>query len=235
MAEKHDSCQISKAGPESKPPKEFTLRIAPQEGAPPLVRFAICPVAEGSEEFYQAEWLLNPSGNKKRDSGIDLPCPQDVHIPAGKLVKFGLGVKARAFNLFWHCAAGGQLPPVAVPTAYELRPRSSIAQVEKEATPSGSWADGDIPGRPQRVLLMPNSPGTIDVGYVGELKVQLFNAGSEDVVLQRGEAVMQIVVPSLTPVEYVRADLGTEFEKMSFPDTERGAGGFGSTGAGGQT
>lgn len=67
-----------------------------------------------------------------------------------------------------------------------------------------------------------NSPGTIDPDYRGEIKVILFNAGSTDFTVQRGDRIAQLVFSRLTAVELV------EVEEIS--DTERGAGGFGHTG-----
>jgi dUTP pyrophosphatase len=68
-----------------------------------------------------------------------------------------------------------------------------------------------------------NTPGLIDAGYRGEIKVLLVNHGAEPVVLNRGDRVAQLVVQrveqvALTPVS-------------ELPDSVRGAGGFGSTGA----
>jgi dUTP pyrophosphatase len=67
-----------------------------------------------------------------------------------------------------------------------------------------------------------NAPGTIDSGYRGEVGVILFNAGAEDVRIDRGDRVAQMVVQTLPEVELVAADELTA--------TERGDGGFGSTG-----
>lgn len=67
-----------------------------------------------------------------------------------------------------------------------------------------------------------NAPGTIDADYRGEVQVLLINHGSEPVVIRRGDRIAQMVV---APV--VQADLHVVEE---LPDTERGAGGFGSTG-----
>lgn len=67
-----------------------------------------------------------------------------------------------------------------------------------------------------------NSPGTIDPDYRGELRVLLLNTGSEPVTLQRGDRMAQLVLHrfEVCPVEEVDA----------LDSTERGTGGFGSTG-----
>ena len=67
-----------------------------------------------------------------------------------------------------------------------------------------------------------NAPGTIDADYRGELKVLLVNLSDQPVIINHGDRVAQMVI-----AKYERA----EFEQVdSLEDTERGAGGFGSTG-----
>ncbi|MBT8488025.1 MAG: dUTP diphosphatase [Gemmatimonadetes bacterium] len=71
-------------------------------------------------------------------------------------------------------------------------------------------------------ITLPNSPGTIDPDYRGELRVIMQNTGPDAVTLTRGERIAQLVfarfeAPEIGEVEEVTA-------------TERGAGGFGSTG-----
>ena len=67
-----------------------------------------------------------------------------------------------------------------------------------------------------------NSPGTIDADYRGEIKVLLINHGAESFEIQHGERIAQMVI-----AKYERV----EFELVaSLDETERGAGGFGSTG-----
>ena len=67
-----------------------------------------------------------------------------------------------------------------------------------------------------------NSPGTIDADYRGEIKVILVNLSNEPFVIQAGERIAQMVVARHEQIEW------DEVEVLS--DTERGAGGFGSTG-----
>ncbi len=92
-----------------------------------------------------------------------------------------------------------------IPEGYEgqVRPRSGLA-LKKGVT----------------VL---NSPGTIDSDYRGEVKVILINLGQEEVVIERGERIAQLVIAPVTRAELV------EVEEVS--QTSRGAGGFGSTGS----
>jgi dUTP pyrophosphatase len=68
-----------------------------------------------------------------------------------------------------------------------------------------------------------NSPGTIDADYRGEIKVPLINLGTEDFVIARGDRIAQMVVCPVTLAELVEVE--------SLDDTERGVGGFGSSGA----
>lgn len=71
-----------------------------------------------------------------------------------------------------------------------------------------------------------NSPGTIDSDYRGEVQVLLINHGDEPFTVKRGERIAQLVVAPVT-----RAAL---IEARSASATGRGAGGFGSTGRGGE-
>jgi dUTP pyrophosphatase len=67
-----------------------------------------------------------------------------------------------------------------------------------------------------------NTPGTIDADYRGEVKVILINHGPEDFVIRRGERIGQLVVAPVVQATWT--------EVASLDETERGAGGFGSTG-----
>ncbi|MGI4992907.1 dUTP diphosphatase [Halobacteriovorax sp. GFR7] len=71
-------------------------------------------------------------------------------------------------------------------------------------------------------LLVVNSPGTIDCDYRGEVKIILGNFGKEDFIIKHGERIAQMV---MAPVWQARISAVDELT-----DTERGAGGFGSTG-----
>ena len=93
---------------------------------------------------------------------------------------------------------------IALPPGFELqiRPRSGLAL--------------------KNGIILPNSPGTIDEDYRGELQVIVMNAGTEPFTIERGMRIAQAV---LAPV--VRA-AWTEVAELD--ETQRGAGGFGSTG-----
>ena len=72
-------------------------------------------------------------------------------------------------------------------------------------------------------ITMPNSPGTIDPDYRGELRVILQNTGPEPVDIARGERIAQLVFARFTSPDIVEA--------VELSATSRGEGGFGSTGA----
>lgn len=95
---------------------------------------------------------------------------------------------------------------IELPVGYEaqIRPRSGLA-IKKGIT-----------------LL--NTPGTIDADYRGEIKIILANISNEEFVVNKGDRIAQMVIASHVQAEWVEVD-----ELMA---TERGAGGFGSTGVG---
>tara|TARA_B100000161_G_scaffold174990_1_gene125640 strand:+ start:157 stop:594 length:438 start_codon:yes stop_codon:yes gene_type:complete len=67
-----------------------------------------------------------------------------------------------------------------------------------------------------------NTPGTIDSDYRGEIKIILFNHGNEDFIINNKDRIAQMV---LTPIIKMQLE-----ETNELPDTNRGEGGFGSTG-----
>jgi dUTP pyrophosphatase len=68
-----------------------------------------------------------------------------------------------------------------------------------------------------------NGPGLIDPGYRGEVSVLLINHGSEAVAFRRGERIAQLMIVAVPEVSWREAD--------RLENTDRGAGGFGSTGS----
>lgn len=94
---------------------------------------------------------------------------------------------------------------VALPAGYELqvRPRSGLAL--------------------KHGIVLPNSPGTIDEDFRGELQVIVMNAGPEPFTVTRGMRIAQAVLAPVTRAAW--------HETTTLEDTERGEGGFGSTGA----
>lgn len=138
-----------------------------------------------------------------------LPGTDDVPLPAYQTAE------AAAMDL--HAAVVDPLPiapgqvvavpcgfQIAVPSGHEaqIRPRSGLAA--------------------KHALLLPNSPGTIDADYRGEVKVLLLNGGKEPFTVTRGMRIAQMLI---VPVPRVRWK-----EVAELPGTARGDGGFGSTG-----
>lgn len=64
--------------------------------------------------------------------------------------------------------------------------------------------------------------GTIDSGYSGSIRVKLYNLGDTDYQIQRGDKIIQLVIMPCVYCEFTQVD--------KFAETERGDGGFGSTG-----
>lgn len=72
-------------------------------------------------------------------------------------------------------------------------------------------------------LSIVNTPGTVDAGYRGEIQVLLINTDhTTPVVLHRGDRIAQLVIQRVERAAFVEVD--------RLPDSERGAGGYGSTG-----
>jgi dUTP pyrophosphatase len=69
-----------------------------------------------------------------------------------------------------------------------------------------------------------NSPGLIDSGYRGEIKVIAINMDSASLKIARGDRIAQLVILPVPPVTYEEVD--------RLPESDRGEGGFGSTGTG---
>lgn len=93
---------------------------------------------------------------------------------------------------------------IEVPPGYEcqIRPRSGMA-----------FTHG---------VTVFNSPGTVDSDYRGEMKILLFNASDNPFLIEPGDRIAQLVFAPVTQVEF------TEVSELS--ETDRGAGGWGSTG-----
>ena len=93
---------------------------------------------------------------------------------------------------------------VAIPQGYEIqvRPRSGLAL--------------------KHGITVPNTPGTIDSDYRGELKVLLINHGDQPFAIARGDRVAQLVLAPVTQAHWQEVE--------TLDDTARGTGGFGSTG-----
>lgn len=93
---------------------------------------------------------------------------------------------------------------IALPPGYEaqIRPRSGLAH--------------------RLGVTLLNTPGTIDADYRGEIRVIVINLGQEAATLRAGDRIAQMVVARFARVEWAEVE--------TLDETERGSGGFGSTG-----
>ena len=130
-------------------------------------------------------------------------CPRYAHGPS----------EDAGMDLF--AATGAELEPhqwkslrtgisVEIPPGYEgqVRPRSGLAR--------------------RHGLTLLNSPGTIDPGFRGEIQVTLINFGSQTYHVRAGDRIAQLVLSSYASVEWELSE--------TLAESERGTGGFGSTG-----
>lgn len=93
---------------------------------------------------------------------------------------------------------------MALPAGYEaqIRPRSGLAY--------------------KHGISVVNSPGTIDADYRGEVKILLINHGDKAFTIERGDRIAQMVIAPVSQANFIVVD--------TLCDTERGSGGYGSTG-----
>lgn len=135
--------------------------------------------------------------------GVDIPLPSyetegsagmDIQAAVEQTVTIAAGARALVPSGF----------KIALPIGFEaqIRPRSGLA-LKKGVT-------------------LPNSPGTIDSDYRGEVGIILMNLGDDPFVIERGDRIAQMVISPVTKALWVEAG--------SLNETDRGEGGFGSTG-----
>ncbi len=95
---------------------------------------------------------------------------------------------------------------IALPNGYEaqVRPRSGLAY--------------------KKGITVLNAPGTIDADYRGDIGVILINMSNEEVTIQPAERIAQLIIAKYEQAEWI--------EVQELTETERGVGGFGSTGRG---
>ncbi len=135
--------------------------------------------------------------------GLDLPLPAYATAQSA-----GLDLMAAIEGEVVLSPGARQLIPtglaIALPAGFEaqVRPRSGLAL--------------------KHGITVLNSPGTIDADYRGEVKVLLVNHGAEPFTLKRGDRIAQMVVAPVTRIAWNVV--------AALDETERGAGGYGSTG-----
>lgn len=140
------------------------------------------------------ERAAEPAYQTEHAAGMDLA----ACLPAGETITLTPLVKGGSIALVPTGLS------IAVPPGFEaqVRPRSGLSV--------------------KHGVTMPNSPGTIDADYRGEVKVPMMNLGQEPFVITHGMRIAQMVI---APVAQARIEVVAELN-----ETARGAGGFGSTG-----
>ncbi len=138
-----------------------------------------------------------------------LPHGQDLPLPSYETAQSaGMDIRAAVDGEITVEPGARALVPtgfkIALPDGYEaqIRPRSGLAL--------------------KKGITLPNSPGTIDADYRGEVGIILMNAGSETFVIGRGDRIAQMIIAPVTKAHWVEAE--------ELDETARGEGGFGSTG-----
>ncbi len=140
---------------------------------------------------------------KKLEHANDLPLPNYESVAAA-----GMDLRAAVASPIVIKPGERVLIPtglqMALPEGYEaqVRPRSGLAI--------------------RNGITMLNTPGTIDADYRGEVKVIAINHGDEEFVVHHGDRIAQMVISPVTQFPVV--------EVSDLDETERGKGGFGSTG-----
>ena len=140
---------------------------------------------------------------QRLDHGKDLPLPEiQTELSAGVDL-------LAAIDSDIELAPGGRtiVPTglaIALPAGFEaqIRPRSGLAH--------------------KKGVTVLNSPGTIDADYRGEIGAIMINQGTEAFTIERGMRIAQMVVAPVVGIEWDETD--------TLPETDRGTGGFGSTG-----
>jgi len=140
---------------------------------------------------------------KRSDNALDLPLPTRQSDYAA-----GLDLYANVLTDITIKKGARALIPtgisIALPYGFEaqVRPRSGLAL--------------------KFGITVLNTPGTVDADYRGEIKVLLINHGEADFTVVRGDRIAQLVIAPVVMAEFEETD--------ALPETNRGTGGYGSTG-----
>jgi dUTP pyrophosphatase len=149
-------------------------------------------------------------------SAVEVPIIRLSHAAGLDLPQYATA-HAAGMDLMAACQAAVTIAPgeraliptgiaIALPEGFEaqVRPRSGLAA--------------------RHGVTVLNSPGTVDSDYRGEIKVILINLGQEPYTVEPNARIAQLVMATVTRVVWVPNE--------TLPETERGNGGFGSTGQG---
>jgi len=158
------------------------------------VKYKIYILADHKNRYLMLVRIVNKSNN-------DLP-EYSTHMSAGMDIRAFLNEPLVLKPLERQLVPTGLF--IELPEGYEaqIRPRSGIAL--------------------KKGITVLNTPGTIDADYRGEVKVILVNLSNDDVTIENGDRICQMVVASHEKVDWKLVD--------ALNDTKRGAGGFGHTG-----
>jgi dUTP pyrophosphatase len=158
----------------------------------------LLPLSKGSP-MHSSNPVPVPIRRLPHGAGLDLPAyatqgAAGMDVVSAEDVTIAPGAR--------HAVATGLA--MAIPAGFEVqvRPRSGLAL--------------------KHGITVPNTPGTIDSDYRGELKVILINHGAEPFAIRRGDRIAQLVLAPVTQAAWL------EVEELD--ETARGEGGFGSTG-----
>lgn len=162
--------------------------------------------AVSEAESQRSDILRMPTIRVKRLAhSVDLPLPRyETALAAGADVRAAIPTDAPLTLAPGERAMVPTGIAIALPPGWEaqMRPRSGLAA--------------------KFGIACVNSPGTIDADYRGELRVILINHGHEPFVIERGDRIGQMVMAPVWQAVFQEAD--------ALDETDRGAGGFGSTG-----
>ena len=155
--------------------------------------------------------MSNTEQNEKKSSGVCVKCivSSGAVLPSYES-EGAAGADVRAFLGEPLCIKSGCFAAVStglcfeIPAGYEMqvRPRSGLAA--------------------KYGITVLNAPGTVDSDYRGEVKILLINHGNSDFTVSNGDRIAQLVIAPVVRAEF------TEAHNLSH--TQRGSGGFGSTG-----
>ncbi|WGK70036.1 dUTP diphosphatase [Candidatus Haliotispira prima] len=137
---------------------------------------------------------------------LDLPCHESA-MAAGADLRAALNMQPYDGSLTLPVGGFAKVPTalqIALPPGYEaqIRPRSGLAA--------------------KHGVTVLNAPGTIDADYRGEIQILLINHGPEDFQIRHGNRIAQLVISPVVQAVFC--------QEAQLPETERGAGGFGSSG-----
>ncbi|MDR2902098.1 MAG: dUTP diphosphatase [Lactobacillales bacterium] len=144
---------------------------------------------------------------KKEYERVHYKHPSDSAFDLRACIEAPITLKQHEFALIatgikCEVVPGDGMPPF-IGYEIQVRPRSGLAA--------------------KNAISIPNSPGTVDFGYRGEIKVTLINHGAEDFTINPGDRIAQAVVCPIIKPEIVAVDKVND-------TSDRGSGGFGSTG-----